>query len=196
MKKLIFTATMLFGLMAQAATYKLDPVHSEVGFVVKHLVVSNVRGTFDKYEGTFDFDDKTNELSKVDVKIDASSINTRDKKRDDHLRSPDFFDVKKKGSENLIFKVSQPVKVTKDQTVKVTGDLTMRGVTKPVTLDLTYGGMATDGYGNEKVGFSMRGKVNRKDWGINWNKNLDRGGVTVSDEVTIEIDGQGVKQKR
>ncbi|MEZ0393110.1 MAG: YceI family protein [Pseudobdellovibrionaceae bacterium] len=189
----ISALTFLIATTAFAAVYKIDPAHTNVGFSVKHLVVSTVRGNFNKFEGSFDFDEKKNEVSKIDVKVDPASINTNNKKRDEHLVSPDFFDAKK--NPELRFKSDKSVIVKQDQTVKITGDLTMRGVTKPVTMDLTYGGMVTDAMGTEKVGFSLRGKINRKDWGINWNKALDKGGVTVSDEVMIEIDGEGNKEK-
>jgi polyisoprenoid-binding protein YceI len=193
MRKFVFLAALMLGQFALAATYKLDPAHSVVGFSVKHLVVSNVRGNFNKFEGSFDFDEKKNEVSKIDVKIDPSSINTNDKKRDEHLNSPDFFDTKK--NPEMRFKADKPVVVKKDQPTKITGDLTMRGITKPVTLDLTYGGSVVDAWGNEKVGFALKGKINRKDWGINWNKTLDKGGVTVSDDVNVEIEGEGTKNK-
>ena len=178
--------------MAQASTYKLDAAHSIVGFSVKHLVVSKVKGRFNKFDGTFNFDEKTNEASKIEIKVDAASVDTNDKKRDEHLMSPDFFDVK--NNPELKF-VSDKVTVKKDKPVKLTGQLTMRGVTKPVTLELTYGGAVTDPWGNEKVGFTINGKINRKEWGINWNKTLDKGGLTVSDEVMIEIEGEAMKDK-
>jgi len=194
MKKIVFAIWFLLALPGFAATYKLDPVHTQVGFVIKHLVVANVRGNFNKFEGSFEFDEKKSEVSKVDVKIDAASINTNNKKRDEHLASPDFFNAKK--NPEMRFKSDLPFAVKKDQVVKITGDLTMRGVTKPVTMDLTYGGSITDPMGNEKVGFSLRGKINRKDWGISWNKPLEKAaGMTVGDDVMIEIDGEGQKDK-
>lgn len=192
-KKLIFSSFLFLAVAAQAAQYKLDPAHTIVGFSVKHLVVSKVKGRFNKFDGGFVFDEKKNEVSKIDVKVDPTSVDTNDKKRDEHLMSPDFFDVKK--NPEMHFKSDKAVTVKADQPVKVTGELTMRGVTKPVTLDLTYGGTVTDPWGNEKVGFTLAGKINRKDWGINWNKTLDKGGVTVSDDVMIEIEGEAQKQK-
>ncbi len=194
MKKLILPGllSLAFASSTFAATYKMDPVHSVVGFSVKHLVVSKVKGRFNKFEGSFNFDEKTNEASKIEIKIDPASIDTNEKKRDEHLMSPDFFDVKKNPEMKF---TADKVTVKKDEAVKVSGQLTMRGVTKPATLDLTYGGSVTDPMGNEKVGFGLTGKINRKDWGINWNKTLDKGGLTVSDEVMIEIEGEAVKDK-
>jgi polyisoprenoid-binding protein YceI len=193
MTKFILSGLLILATFAaQAATYKLDPVHSVMGFSVKHLVVSKVKGRFNKAEGGFNFDEKTMEASKIDIKLEAASIDTNDKKRDEHLMSPDFFDVKK--FPDLHF-TADKVTVKKDEAVKVPGQLTMRGVTKPVTLDLTYGGSIIDPMGNEKIGFSLTGKINRKDWGINWNKTLDKGGLTVSDEVMIEIEGEAIKDK-
>jgi polyisoprenoid-binding protein YceI len=193
MKKLVLSAALFFAFTAQAANYKLDPAHTIVGFSVKHLVVSKVRGRFNKFEGSFGFDEKKNEATKIDVKIEVASIDTNDKKRDEHLASPDFFDAKK--FPEIRFKSDKPVTVKKDQVVKVSGDLTMHGVTKPVTLDLTYGGAIKDPYGNEKVGFTLNGQVDRKEFGIKWNKALEAGGMTVGDDVTIEIEGEAQKDK-
>jgi polyisoprenoid-binding protein YceI len=190
--KTILAGLLLFAFSAQAASYKLDPTHTIVGFSVKHLVVSKVKGRFNKFDGSFDFDDKKNEVNKVEVKVDATSIDTNDKKRDEHLGSPDFFDTKK--FPEISFKADK-IAVKKDQPTKVTGNLTMRGVTKPVSLELTYGGSVVDPWGNEKVGFTLNGKINRKDWGINWNKNLDKGGVVASEDVMIEIEGEAAKDK-
>lgn len=194
MKKMIFSSLLFLAFAAQANTnYKLDPSHSNVGFSVKHLMVSKVRGSFTKFDGTFVFNEKKNEVSKIDVKIDPASVNTNDKKRDEHLASPDFFDVAK--NPEMRFQVSKPFTVKPNEPTKVTGDLTMRGVTKPVTLNVVYAGAMKDAWGNDKVGFTLTGEINRKDWGVNWNKALDKGGVTVSDEVMIEIEGQGQKVK-
>lgn len=190
--KLILAMVVMMSGSAFAATYKIDGAHSVVGFSVKHLVVSKVKGRFNKFEGSFDFDDKKNEVTKVDVKIDAASIDTNDKKRDEHLSSPDFFDVKKHGQ--ILFKADKAT-VQKDKTTKVEGFLTIKGVTKPVTLDLTYGGSIVDPSGNTKVGFSLTGKIDRKEFGVSWNKTLDKGGVAVSDEVMLEIEGEAQKAK-
>ncbi len=175
-----------------AASYKIDPAHSVVGFSVKHLMITPVKGRFNKFEGSFDFDEKKNEVSKIDVKLDAASIDTNDKKRDEHLASPDFFDVKKHAQ--ISFKADK-MTVEKDKPMKVTGMLTIKGVTKSVPMELTYGGSIVDPSGNQKVGFSLTGKIDRKEFGVSWNKTLDKGGVAVSDEVMINIDGEAQKVK-
>ncbi|MGZ5278343.1 MAG: YceI family protein [Pseudobdellovibrionaceae bacterium] len=187
----LVTTSALMTSQSQAAVYKMDPVHSIVGFSVKHLVVTKVKGRFDQFEGSFYFDEKSNEVSKIIVQIDTNSIDTNDTERDIHLKSPDFFDVKK--FPDMKFTADKVI-VKQDSPVQIKGHLTMKGVAKPVTLDLAYGGAVSDPMGNEKVGFSLTGRINRKDWGINWNKTLDKGGLTVSDEVRIEIEGQAKKE--
>lgn len=176
--------------MAEKAAYQLDAAHSEVGFSVKHLVIATVKGNFKKFEGTFNFDDAKGELSDVDVKIDATSINTNEPKRDEHLNSPDFFDTKTHPA--ITFK-SEKVDNKKGKPSKVHGTLTMRGVAKKVVLDIDYKGSVKDAWGNDKLVFTATGKINRKDFGVSWNKSLDKGGVAVSDDVNIVIEGQAQK---
>lgn len=188
----MIAAMLLISTSAFATKYKIDPEHSHVGFSVKHLVVSNVKGNFGKYEGGFEFDEKKGTVSNIDVKIDAASINTNDAKRDEHLRSADFFDTAK--HKEITFK-GKKIDVVNNKPTKVTGDLTIRGVTKSVTLDIDYGGTATDPWGNEKLGFSMSGKINRKDFGVSWHKALDKGGAVVSDDVKLEIEVEANKVK-
>ncbi len=183
-------ALMAYGPLAGATSYKLDESHTSVGFKVKHLVVASVKGSFNKFDGAFEFDEAKGELSKVEVNIDTASIDTNDAKRDDHLKSPDFFDASK--NKKITFKGNK-VEYKDKKPVKITGDLQMKGVTKPITLDVEYNGAAKDPWGNEKVGFSLKGKLNRKDWNITWNKNLDGGGVVVGEEVEITIDGEANK---
>lgn len=190
--KILLTMLVLLSGNAFAASYKLDSVHSEVGFSVKHLVVSKVKGRFNKFEGTFDFDEKKNEVSKIDVKVDVASVDTNDKKRDEHLLSPDFFDVKKDGF--MLFKADKTT-VQKDKSVKISGMLTIKGVAKPIVLDLTYGGTVIDMMGAEKVGFSLSGTIHRKDWDMNWNKTLDKGGLALGEDVMIAIEGEAQKAK-
>lgn len=175
---------------AEKTAYQLDTTHSEVGFNVKHLMIANVKGRFPKFEGTFQFDDAKGELSDLDVKIEAASVNTNEPKRDEHLQSPDFFDTK--NNPNITFK-SEKVESKKGKPSKVHGTLTLRGVAKKVALDVDYKGMVKDAWGNDKVVFVATTKINRKDFGVSWNKTLDKGGVAVSDEVTITIDGQAQK---
>lgn len=184
---LLLTSSMA---LAEKAAYQLDTAHSEIGFSVKHLVIATVKGRFAKYEGTFNFDEAKGELSDVDVKIDATSINTNEPKRDEHLNSPDFFDTK--ANPTITFK-SEKVDSKKGKPSKIHGTLTMRGVAKKLALDVDYKGVVKDAWGNDKIVFSATGKINRKDFGVSWNKSLDKGGVAVGDEVTILIEGQAQK---
>lgn len=185
--------TFLFAANAFAAPTKftLDRAHSEVGFSVSHLMISKVTGKFEKFDSTFAFDEATGDLKDVAVKIDAASINTSDSKRDDHLKTADFFDVKK--FPNIEFKSEKIEKKGKKPT-KVHGQLTMHGVTKPVTLNVTYNGTMVDPWGNKKAGFEATGKLSRKDYGLTWNKALDKGGVAVGDEVTLRINGEATAE--
>lgn len=166
---------------AAPVTYEIDAVHSEVSFKIRHLV-SKVRGRFNRFEGTLHYDEQNPAASRVQVTIDAASIDTANPKRDDHLRSPDFFDVEE--FPTLTF-TSSEVKVDGDRLL-VSGDLTMRGVTKPVTLSVENLGVSSV---REKriIGFSATSELDRKDYGIVWNKTLDVGGTLLGDGVAIEI---------
>jgi len=168
----------------RAEVYEIDASHSQVGFRIKHLV-GRVPGRFTKFSGTIDFTPGKPETWKVDATIDPASINTDNEKRDGHLRAPDFFDVEKFPA--MSFK-STKVTDVKGETAKLHGDLTMHGVTKPVVLDLELGGTTKDPWGNVKAGFSAKGKVNRKDFGIVWNKTLDTGSLMLGEEVEVSID--------
>ncbi len=190
--KTMLIISLLFATNAFAAKFTLDTAHSEVGFSVKHLMISKVKGKFKKFESSFDFDSKKGELKDIDVKIDATTIDTNNAKRDEHLTSPDFFDVKK--YPQITFK-SDKVESKDGKPVKAMGTLTMNGKSNKVTLDIDYGGVQPDGQGGEKVGFSATTKINRKDYNVNWNKSLDKGGVAVSDEVAIEINGEAGSAK-
>lgn len=170
-----------------AGNYAVDNAHSKVGFEIPHLVISTVEGRFDKFEGTIVIDSKI-EKSKVDVSIDASSIDTANKDRDDHLRSPDFFDTAKFAK---ITFVSKKITGTADA-LKVTGDLTIKGKTKSVVLDTKYLGQVKDAYGNDKVAFNASTKINRKDFGLTWGKAVEAGPV-VGDEVTLTLKIQAAK---
>lgn len=167
----------------------LDISHSELNFKVKHLMISNVKGEFRKFEAEVDGEDFTS--SHVLVTIDATSIFTNDDTRDGHLKSADFFDVEK--YREITFK-STSFKKTDNSNYKLTGQLSMRGVSNPVTLDVEFGGKNKDPWGNEKAAFSLSGVISRKDWGLNWNAALETGGVLVSDEVRISGDIQLVKK--
>lgn len=169
--------------------YQIDPMHSKVGFEVPHLVISSVEGRFNEYQGEFTLADKL-EKSKVSVVINSSSIDTGIKKRDDHLRSGDFFDAAK--FPKLSFK-SKSISGTPDA-LKIVGDLTIKGVTKEVTLNGKYLGSAKDGYGNLKAAFQADTKISRKEFGLTWN-NFVEAGPAVGDEVTISLKVQGAKEK-
>ena len=194
-KGLFFLLTLGFIMEGQAATYQLDTAHSEVGFKVKHLVVSSVKGRFDKFDASFNFDEKTGTLSDVQAKIDVDTINTNQADRDKHLKNPDFFGAHdEKGNiveanRWITFK-STKVENKNKKPFKVTGPLTMHGITKDVVLNVTYNGSIKDPSGAQKVGFLATTKINRKDFGLTYNKVLEAGGVAVGEEVEITIEGE------
>ena len=172
----------LAALPASATTYTIDLSHSNVDFTIRHLI-ANVRGSFGAFEGTIVMDADPAKSS-VDFTIQAKSIDTANEQRDGHLRSPDFFDVEKYPT--ITFK-STAVKKTGDKAYEVTGPLTMRGVTKVVTLPVTFLGEVKDPWGNTKAGFSIATTINRQEFGVSWNKALDQGGFVLGDEVKVEI---------
>jgi polyisoprenoid-binding protein YceI len=178
---------------ALAADFDLDPAHSGVGFSVKHLVVSNVKGQFDKVTGTVSFDPKKVDATVIDVTIDTTSIDTRDAKRDGHLKSADFFDVEK--FPTATFK-SKKVESAGKGKLKVTGELTIKGVTKAFTLDVTGPSPEVKTpFGTTILAASATGVVKRKDFGITWNKTLDGGGVMVGEDIALTIDVELVKKE-
>ena len=177
---------------AFAETYDVDQAHSTVSFQVRHLGISKVRGWFAGFDGSIEYDPSNVAATKIKGTIDATTVDTRNEKRDEHLRGEDFFHTEEHPT--FTFE-STSVEPTGDTTAKVTGNLTMRGVTKPVTLDAEYLGATTDPWGNRKAGFSATGMLNRKDWGIVWNKVLDAGGLTVGDEIQLELEIEGTAQK-
>lgn len=171
---------------ALASTWAIDTEHSNVGFKVRHLMVSNVKGSFEKFTGTVDLNDKDSAKSRVEVSIDTTSINTNVQKRDEHLRSADFFDVAKFPAMTFVSK--KVVRAGKDR-LKVTGDLTLHGVTKEVVLDVEGPTKESkDPWGNIRKGASATTKINRKDFGLTWNAALETGGVVVGDEVAISLE--------
>lgn len=172
----------------QPGTYAIDATHSNVEFAVRHMMISTVKGRFGGVEGAVTIPE--NGQPTIDVTINTTSIDTRSEQRDAHLKSADFFDVET--YPELRF-VSTRVERTSDG-YKVTGDLTIRDVTRPVTLDVTEEGAGVDPWGNQKAAFSATGKINRGDFGLNWNAALETGGVLVSDEVKLFVDAQLVKQ--
>ncbi|HLU30431.1 MAG TPA: YceI family protein [Acidimicrobiia bacterium] len=171
--------------------YDIDASHSRFGFVARHAMVTKVRGQFNDFEGTLRLDGENPASSEGRLVVQAKSIDTRNEDRDAHLRSNDFFAMDE--FPEITFE-STGVEPTDDEDkFRVTGDLTMRGVTKPVTLDVEFTGAATDPWGNTRVGLEGSATVNRKDWGINWNAALEAGGVLVSEKVTIEFEIAAVK---
>jgi polyisoprenoid-binding protein YceI len=172
-------------------TWKLDPVHSVAEFKVKHMMISNVKGQFAGISGVLTRDETNITNSRVEVSIDAASINTRDDQRDAHLKSADFFDVEKFPA--LTFR-STSVKRTGGDELAVTGDLTIHGVTRNVVFQVEEPTEpAKDPWGNTRLGLSAVTKINRKDFGLTWNAALETGGILVGDEVTITLDVQFVK---
>ncbi len=171
--------------------YQIDTSHSHVLFSVRHMMLSKTRGEFEKFSGTIELDEANPAATKVDIQIEAASINTRDEKRDEHLRSADFFDVE--NHPYLTFKSTQ-VEVKGDDRAKLHGDLSIRGISRPVVLDVEFNGRAQSPWGTENLGFEARTKINRKDWGLEWNVALETGGVLVSEEVAIDIELELIKQ--
>lgn len=197
MKRIIATisAVVLLALpvFASASTWKIDPEHSNIGFKVRHLMVSYVKGSFDKHSGVIEIDDRDLTKSKVDVSIDTRSINTNVQKRDEHLRSPDFFDVAKYPVMTFVSK--KVVKAGKER-LKVTGNLTLHGVTREVVLDVEGPSKESkDPWGSIRSGATASTKINRKDFGLTWNAALETGGVVVGDEVIINLEVEMVKDK-
>jgi len=169
--------------------WAVDPTHSEITFKVKHLMISNVKGEFKNFQANIDGEDFTK--STISATIDASSISTNNEDRDTHLKSPDFFEVEQ--YPEIKFVSTSLTKVDDDE-YELVGNITIKGVTKEITLETEFGGFMKDPYGNEKAGFSINGKLNRKDFGLNWNAALEAGGVMVGNEIKINAEVQFVKQ--
>jgi polyisoprenoid-binding protein YceI len=167
----------------------LDPTHSELTFRVKHMMITNVKGEFRNF--LIDVEGEDISKSNIVVSVQAASVTTNNEDRDKHLKSADFFDVE--NHKDLTFK-STSFKKTDNDEYELKGLLTIKGISKEVSLEVEFGGVNTDPWGNEKAGYSISGKINRKDWGLNWNAALETGGVLVSDEVRISGEFQFVKQ--
>lgn len=170
--------------------YNLDPTHSRIGFVARHAMVTKVRGSFNQVEGTGFFDADNPSASKIELDITATSIDTRNADRDNHLRSNDFFDM---DTYPKITFVSTAISKSGDDTYTVVGDLTIKGVSKSISFDVELSGPVKDPWGNARVGLEGRVEVNRKDWGISWNAPLEAGGILVSEKVTLEFEVSAVK---
>jgi polyisoprenoid-binding protein YceI len=173
-----------------SGTYTLDPTHTRIGFVARHAMVTKVRGAFNEFEGTAVIDAENVAGSKAEVILKTASVDTRNQQRDGHLLSNDFLDVET--FPEITFS-STEVAALGDDVIRVTGDLTIKGTTKPVTIDFTYEGAAVDPFGNERVGFEGSVVINRKDWGVSWNAALEAGGVLVSEKVTLEFEVSAIK---
>lgn len=172
------------------STWKLDPSHSNAEFAVKHMMIATVKGTFADVSGEVALDEQNPRRSRVSVQIPTSTVDTREAKRDGHLKSGDFFDVEKYPT--MAFE-STAVEPVGDGQFRVTGDLTIRDVTKPVVLEVVEEGRGRDPWGGERVGYSATTKINREDFGLTWNVALETGGVLVSKDVKIQLDVQAVK---
>ncbi len=173
------------------STWTIDQSHSLAEFSVRHMMVSTTRGQFQTVEGTLQLDEADLTNSKVDVTIDTASLTTRDEKRDEHLRSADFFDVAQ--FPNITF-TSTRIEKKSDEDYLVHGDLTIRGVTRPVVLKTEFNGFGTSPWGQSVAGFSADTEISRKDFGLEWNVALETGGVLVGDKVKIHIEVEAIKQ--
>ncbi|TWJ00750.1 polyisoprenoid-binding protein YceI [Mucilaginibacter frigoritolerans] len=178
--------------MATTSKWVIDPMHSEVQFKVKHLVISTVSGFFKSFEGTLETENDDFENANIYFALNIDSIDTNQSQRDEHLKSAEFFDAAQ--FPQITFK-STSFKKTDDDEFKLTGDLTVKGVTKTVTLDAEFGGSTDDFYGNTKAGFEVTGKINRKDFGLTWEGITEAGSVVVGEDIKLLINIQFAKQK-
>lgn len=172
------------------STWSIDAAHSNVEFAVKHMMVSTVKGRFDAVEGVLEIDETAPERSRISAAIDVASIDTGGEQRDAHLRSDDFFNAER--YPKITFRSTAIEKDGDDW--KMTGDLTIREVTRPVTLDVEFDGRGIDSYGNDRAGFTATTKINRKDFGVNWNGVIETGGVVVGDAVKITLNIAAVRR--
>lgn len=194
LKKLpiIIAALVIIAVGAQAETWKIDAIHSTIGFSVSHLVISKISGNFREFEGTIEFDGKNLAGGSVELTAMIASVDTDNEKRDGHLKSAEFFD----GGEfpTMSFK-STSVEVGNGNEFKLIGDLTIKDVTKEVTFDCVLNGLINDPWGDTRAGFSAKTTINRQDFGVSWNKTLDTGGFMVGNDVTISLDLEVVQEK-
>jgi polyisoprenoid-binding protein YceI len=178
--------------MATLTKWVIDPMHSEVQFKVKHLVISTVSGFFKSFEGTLESENDDFDNANIYFALNIDSIDTNQSQRDEHLKSPEFFDAAQ--FPQITFK-STAFKKTDDDEFKLTGDLTVKGITKTVTLDAEFGGSTDDFYGNTKAGFEVTGKINRKDFGLTWDGVTEAGSIVVGEDIKLLINLQLAKQK-
>lgn len=171
--------------------YEIDPAHTTIGFVARHAMVTNVKGQFREFTGTLNLDGNAPEKSSASLDIKSASIDTGNADRDNHLRTADFFKIEE--FPDLTFR-STGVTALGGADFQVTGDLTILGVTRPVTIDVEFNGAAKDPFGNERVGFEGRGEILRSEWGLTWNAALETGGFLVSDKIKLNFDVSAVKK--
>jgi len=174
-----------------ATKWAIDPMHSEVQFKVKHLVISTVTGSFQNFEGTVETEGDDFSDAKINFSLDVNSIDTNQEQRDGHLKSADFFDAEK--YPHITFESTSVTKES-DEDYKLTGNLTIKGVTNPVTLEVEHGGIAADFYGNTKAGFEIEGKINRKEFGLTWDGVTEAGSIVVGEDIKLQINIQLAKQ--
>jgi polyisoprenoid-binding protein YceI len=172
-------------------TWDLDPAHSRLGFAARHAMVATVRGGFNVFSGVVTIDHADPEKSAAEVDIDTASINTGSEQRDAHLRSADFLDVE--NFPTMTFRSSGAERVDDDE-YKLHGELVIKGIARPVTLDLEFQGSSLDPFGNTRAGFEGKATINRKDWGLTWNVAIEGGGILVGDKVKIELDVSAIKR--
>ncbi|MFJ1744788.1 YceI family protein [Streptomyces sp. NPDC088116] len=184
-------ATLDPALAALTGEYTVDPAHSSIGFTVRHAMVTNVRGTFTEHQGSLSLDGSNPAASTASIDVSIASIDTGITDRDGHLRSADFFDAE--AFPKMSFRSTSAEQVDAE-TYRITGDLTIKDVTRPLSIDLEFHGSATDVYGNERVGFEGSADILRSDWGLTWNAALETGGVMVSDKVKLTFDISAIKQ--
>lgn len=173
------------------ATYKIDVDHSDIMFKIRHLMISNVSGIFKKFDATAEIDENDLSNAEVSFEADVASVDTKNEQRDTHLQSDDFFNAEK--YPKMTFK-SSSIKKVSDEEFMVTGDLTIRDVTKSVDLKVEYNGEITDPWGNERLGFEITGKINRREYGLKWSAVTEAGGIVVSDEVKLQLNVEMIKQ--
>lgn len=172
-------------------TFVIDPTHSSIGFTARHAMVTKVRGTFEQFEGKAVLDAANPSASSAEITLEVASINTRQAQRDEHLRTNEFFDAPT--FPQITFR-STGVEIVSAETFRLTGDLTVKGITKPVTVEFEYVGLAKDVYDNVRAGFEGKATINRSDFGVTWNAPLETGGVLVSDKIVLEFDISAIKQ--
>lgn len=175
-------------LITTKTNWLLDQAHSEIGFKIRHMMISNVKGTFKTYDANITTILKDFTTAVIDLWIDASSINTGDATRDQHLKSADFLNADK--YKQILFKSNSIGQIDKDGNQELSGELTMLGITKTIKLNVEFGGLVKDPWGNEKAGFTITGKINRKYWGLIWNTPMETGGIMVGDDISISCEAE------